>query len=772
MSRPGARAAAVALAVAALFPGSARPDPLADAEHGAGGVEELLRSVEEALGRPEATPHDVAVQKFSSGETQYLLGDWPHAALLMGEALDDPAFREGPQGATATFYLGDALRQAGSCGAARPYLDGYLKGGELAHRGEALAAALECAVRDEHLEQVGPLLAEADRYHQGQVPPEVRYLAAKATLLRTDLPPDERSRQADAAFAAVGAPYAHQAAYFQAVLRLERKDLPGAEERFAACAALPAGDARQREVQELCTLGVGRVKAEQGDVAGAISAYEKVPIDSPSFDEALYETAALHGRAGQFDPALRTVETLEQIEPDSPLAGRSRLLQGQLLLQQGQYDPATRTYEKLIGDYAPVRDGLDGVLALHADPARFFAELLARHGRSFEVASAVPAPAMREALAKPEVARAMGLVQALEEEDRDATEGRDIADRIGAALDRGGGIDAFPRLREGYGGVQAVENAAAVLQGLAASAAVEAAGPALDPDGQAELARVHGERLVLEGQLDSQPRTAEAVRSRLDRTRARMDALDREAFQLGYVVESARAAIAGTEAWLLAQRGTTQADRAQRDEVETELRKHREVVAGYEQDLRRLRQDIAKARDAAGGTEALSEEGRLRGEYLSLLAQERKVLDGARGRLSGQAQARFERAAALSDRISRVTDRARELSERIAGEASRGADGLRARLAAERAALDAETAALSSAQVESRGAVGQVVYRSFGEVRRELYEMVLRADVGLNDVAWTRKRDRVEQIQKLSKQQTEELKALDQRYGPALKEEE
>ena len=80
--RRGARVAA-ALAIAALAPGPARADPLSDAERGAGGVEDLLRSVEEALHRPQATPHDVAAQRFSSGETQYLLGDWPHAAPVV-----------------------------------------------------------------------------------------------------------------------------------------------------------------------------------------------------------------------------------------------------------------------------------------------------------------------------------------------------------------------------------------------------------------------------------------------------------------------------------------------------------------------------------------------------------------------------------------------------------------------------------------------------------------------------------------------------------------
>jgi hypothetical protein len=93
----GARAAVVAFAVAALLPGSARPDPLADAEQGAVRLEDLLAAVDESARRPEETPADRAAQKYSSGETQYLFGDWPHAALLLGEALDDGSFRAGPR---------------------------------------------------------------------------------------------------------------------------------------------------------------------------------------------------------------------------------------------------------------------------------------------------------------------------------------------------------------------------------------------------------------------------------------------------------------------------------------------------------------------------------------------------------------------------------------------------------------------------------------------------------------------------------------------------
>ena len=772
MRSRGARAVAIALAVAALVPGPARPDPLVDAEQGAGKLADLLASVEDSARRPDETMSERAARKFASGETQYLLGDWGHAALLMGEALDDPGFRAGPQGGTATFYLGDALRHAGSCGAARPYLSAYLQSGEADRRGEALTAALECAVRLGHAAEFQPLLAEADRYFQGQLSPELRYLSARVIRARTDLSPDDQYRQADAAFAAVGEPFTHQAVYYQAVMRVERNDLAGASERFAACAGMQAKDVRQREVQDLCRLGLARVRTEAGDLAGAVAAYVQVPIDSPYFDEALYEAAYVQGREGQLDPALHATETLLELAPDSPLASRSMLLQGQLFLQQGKYEAANQAYQGVIQEYGPVRDELDGILTQQEDPVRYFADLLSHGGKPSEVVSVIPAPALRAGLARPELARASELMQDLDAEARDVEQNRGRSERIAAVLSRGAGVDAFPRLREGYAGVQAVENGVAVLQGQAATAAVDAAEGALEPGARTELANVHAERVVLEARLDAMPRTAEAVRARLDRWQARIDGLDRDAFALGYAVDGARAAIAGIEAWLAGHRGELQGQREQRESFAAEVRKHREVVAAYEDELKKLRQEIALARDAAAGSDTLDDEARLRDQYLSLLARERTLLDGARGRLSAADEKRLERAWAAADRLGQLSGRARELSDWIASEARRRADGLRAQLAAEQAVQAQEAAALRTVQVEARGAIGQLAYRSFSEVRRDFYQLVLRADVGLNDVVWTRKKDRLDGIQKLSIQEANELKALDKRYRPALKEEE
>jgi tetratricopeptide (TPR) repeat protein len=763
---------AAALAAGVLVPGFARADRLAEAEREAGLLEERLRRVEELALRHDESEAARASRKFSDGETAYLLGDWTSAAFLIGEALDEPSFQAGSQHATAIFYLGDALRKRGDCGVARPILEAYLSGGAPEHRGEALGAAVDCAMKEGRSDEVQALLAEAGRTFAGNLPAELRYVAAKALFQRTDLPPADRFEQAWAAFAAVPPPYLHQAAYFQGVLQLERGDLAAAGARFEACAAIEPKDGRQREAQDLCFLAMARVQAERGDLAAALDWYARLPVESPHFDEALYETAWTYSRAGHLEAALRTAETVAELAPDSPLAPGATLLQAHLLLRLGRYDEATDTYQRLVDQLGQVRDDLDAILTQHEDPVRYLTDLVARQGRAFDVATVLPPVAVRRASARPDYARALRLAGDLEDGRRDVAEATAMADRIEAVLTRGSGLDGFPLLQEGYTSAQAVENAAAVLQGAAASAAVAAGASALDPAARDELDRVHAERVILEARLDDLPRTAEAAVARLDRLRTRLDEVDRAVFKLGFVAESSDAIIAGAELWIEAHRHELRADETQRRELQDELRTHRGMVDEYEAELRRLRQEIALARDAAAGTDALSEEARLRAEYVDLLARERELLAAARGRVGGPALARLERASKLSDRLAAVSARALALGERLEAEASRRAEALRARVALERAALSEQIAALDIVQGEASDEVGRIAYHAFGEVRRELYGLVLEGDVGLTDVVWVRKRDRMEQIQQLSLRKADELRALEERYRRVLKEEE
>lgn len=766
----GTRIAAAALATAALAPWSAAADLLAEAESAALAAEKRLAEVEKIGGGADETPPLRAARKFEQGEAQYLLGDWLHAAILLSDAVDEPAFRDARQHPEALFLLADALRRQGACGAARARYAELLSLGASERRGAAITGALDCAVKEHRTAEIEVLLAEAGKTFGDDAPPEVRYLAAKALFQRADLPPRERAERAAAAFEKVGRPFQLQARYFQGVLAIQQGNLHGSLQWFESCARGDPEGARQAEVREMCLLALGRVHAEMGNTSASLDWYAAIPWESPRFAEALYELAWTFVKGQKYDQALRTASFIADLAPDSPLAPEAIVLEGHLLLRLGRYTEATDAYNHVINTYAPVRDELDAILAMRADPVRYFNELIGRQGKAFDVASVLPAVAVKWASTKQEVDVALDLVAALDRARREVQASREVAGRMEALLARGGGLDAFPGLRRAYASAEAIENDAALLEGMAVSAASAAAEKALPAGGRQDVERARAARLALEPLARALPRTQHAVDERVLRMRSRIDRVDRAAFQVGYLVDSLGASVTGTEIWIEQHRAEIDSDPEGRQQLAEELRQHRDVVSAYEGELGALRGEVARVRDAAAGTDALSEEARVRSEYLAAVEAERGAAAAARASLPGPDRETFARADALHERLAGLRARAEATRLGFAADASRRAGELRDRVAAEQASLSGHAGALDGVQAAAKDLVGRIAYRSFVDVRSQFYKLVLKADVGIVDVAWSRKRQRLDKIQQLSIQKASEIEQLDREYRAMLRE--
>jgi tetratricopeptide (TPR) repeat protein len=765
------RVAAAALAAAATAASAAHaraPDPLARADRDVAEVEARVAAAERRGVPADAPGAERARLRWEAGERQYRLNDWLHAALLLTEAVDDPAFGGAPERPEALFVLADSLRREGLCGAARLRYADYLALERAERRGEAVSGALDCAVRERREADVARLVADADRVFGGELPSEVRYLIAKAVTQRTDLPAAERTALALAAFEKVGPPFQLQAWYFRGVLSIEGGDVPGSLQWFERCAGARTADDRDVAVRDLCLLALGRVHAEAKDPAKAIGWYAQVPWESPRFVEALHEQAWAHVQAKEFEPALKAASFLAEVEPDSPFAPEATLLRGHLLLRLGRFTEATEAFNVVINAYAPVRDEIDAILGIGEDPVLYFDQLVGR-GQGSAVPT-LPTVAVRWATGSEEVALALGLVEAIEGARRDVREARDLAERLDALLQRGGGLDAFPALQRAHAEAQAAENAAATAEAAHVAALGAAVEPALSPEGRAALERARAERRAIGARFDRLPRSPEEVEERLARMRGRIDAVDRELFRLGFVVDGCDAGIAGSEAWIERHRAELAAEAEDRQELGDELRKHREVVETYEAELAALRLEVAKARDAAGGVEALEEESRVRAELLEAVERERLALEPARGALPPGGGALFDRTDAARRRLAELRARARTVGAAAVTDATRRAAELRAVVGAERLALAADDGALDGVQEASRDLLGLIAVRSVSEVRAQFYRLVLKADIGIVDVAWSRKRQRLEKIQQLAVQKDAEVEQLDRDYRALLRE--
>ncbi|HEU4384362.1 MAG TPA: tetratricopeptide repeat protein [Anaeromyxobacteraceae bacterium] len=757
---------------AAALPSGARGAPAGDPERRLAELRAELQLMEQEHGKGDEPAAQRARRKFSEGESQFQLGDWAHSVVLLHEAVDDPAFRGSRDHATALYYLGESAFQQGDLYTARGYFRQVTADPRARFRREALTRLLDLALRLGTLSAVDALLAEGERTFAGAPPPEFRYLAAKATWRRRDLDPAARAARALRAFAEVPPPYHLAAAYFRGAIQVEAMNLPAAAEAFEGCARLAAADAAQRQIRELCQLGLGRVYAEMGRYPEAIDRYQEVPRESGHFEEALHEMGWTLARAGRYQQALRMTSLMAELAPRSALAPENAILQGHLQLKLGRYPDAVDSYRQVTQRYGPALDQVDAVLARSRDATRCFDEIVGRGDPAPDSPALLPPVAARWAGAQPEMARARAVLTDLDGASRDLAEGQVVADRLEVRLSRGDGLDAFPRLQNGWARADAIENGVALLDGDLAGAAeamaLEEKSPS--PERRAAVERARASRLALEPRARRLPRTGAEAVARLDAIRARFAEIDRAAFRLGYDLESAKAALAGAQASLAAIGDDSAGGARRRAEVLDEMRRHREAMAGYERALRRLRQDAAVAADAIAGHEGAAGDAAVREGYRRAVAASWEALGRAGGALGVPDRERLEWMGRMRSRFPELVSRAARLKEGLRGAARAAAPGLRARVQGERERMAQQLRDLARVQKESEEVLGRVATQSLRAVRKQFHELVQRADLGLADVSWQRKRAWLDTIQELSTAKAADLSALEEEFGSLLRE--
>jgi hypothetical protein len=167
----------------------------------------------------------------------------------------------------------------------------------------------------------------------------------------------------------------------------------------------------------------------------------------------------------------------------------------------------------------------------------------------------------------------------------------------------------------------------------------------------------------------------------------------------------------------------------------------------------------------AGG---LGEE-RLRADYLRAIGAEEAASRALSARLPPQSQALELRIQAAVAQIGAMRRRAVAVRSSIRERAAGKLSALRSRLQREAQALAGSDRDVGDIEGGPKQLLGRIAFESFARVGRIFYDLVLKADVGIIDSAWTQKRERSDSITALEEKKQRQLRDLADEFGEVLK---
>ncbi len=765
---------AAASCLAAAHPATARAqaDRVQALETEVAKLGERVDFVLDQYGRAQPTLGIGGMQKrFSEAEIRFLLEDYGAAAVFLYDLVESEAFKQTSQYDTALFYLAESLYHLESYLPAKKFFRELLDRGVERYRQEALQRLIQIAGKLRSYEDIE---AYVDRFLEagGRLKPEVSYVYGKFLFERRDLPLEERIRRAMDAFERVpiNTTYGLKARYFQGVLHVQEGNLDEALEAFQSITRRKATKEDDLRVQELAWMAVGRIHYERGEYELAMDAYSRIDRQSDLFFDALYEIAWTQVKRKNYEGALKAAEVLLIGAEDSPLAPEARILMGTLYARAKKYDEALKTYNEVINEYAPVRDEIEALLALHADPVEYFNELIAREGEHFSVESVLPPLAAKWASTQEDVAQAFGIVTELQKGKAGVREGNEIADRILASLDAGT-LGPFPTLAEAYQRSTEVQNQVLSLRTRATTLETQLLSSAIPEKLAAELAEARRERERLEREFRTLPTNADEVEARKKRWLAKVEEVEKEAFRLRLASTSLNAQLTAIRKWLQDTKQQRNDEEEALKEFLERMEREKEVVDGLYEQAQALLREIAKVKDGVRSGTIATGDDTLRARYEAALERERQVASKARAAARGVDQTLFTRL----DRAAAALDEMNARLESFKHEIQRRADArrqvLRQQVLIEQRRLNGYGQQVEGVMSETHDLVGEIAFNSFRKVQRQFYELILKADVGIIDVAWARKQDKSKEIQRLAQEKDQQLRLLDVEFQEVLQEE-
>ncbi len=536
--------------------------------------------------------------------------------------------------------------------------------------------------------------------------------------------------------------------------------------QFEKTAALPATTPEHKQVVDLAWMAVGRMCFESHDYAKAIAAYEHIGRESTQFTDMLYELAWANAKVYDYERAERALDVLSVTNKEALSLADDGLLRGDLQLRSSRFDRALKQYEGELQKFEPMRKTLSDYLDANPDPTVYYDQLVADE-LELQQLNALPLQIIEWARASASDDRAFAVIDDITESHRLIKDSRRLAERLTVVLASPVRVKAFGDIKEN------LEFTLGALNRLSQARAVIARGlDALDDEAASPALRdARKKRRELGDKVVDAPITPGDFLRRVAAAEGKWNAASQQLQRLLIEMERLKSMVNAL------RRVTADPKAFGIDASSPSFERYRAELAANEQDLEQYRTKIATLRREAelgklsvglGDQETVADDS-LREQFDQALNSELQLISAGAG--GADARAYAERVRPLLERARRAEGLLLSVRQQLERRAEERADEVMATVRAEAAKIEAYAGSLDALDQEARLLVGEVAMHNFQKVRDRISEIVMRADVGVVQVAWEVRQQQLEHLGALQRERSKEEQLLNDELKEVVDEE-
>jgi len=744
-------------------------------------LEAKLAELDRRLKPPEDPHGQLAERRLIDAEVAYELKNYEAASIILYDLIEKyPTSRSYPE---ALYYLSDSLYLKRDFFSSRRYFEKLVEIGPLSGKyQEALQRLVELSLHTGDYDPVDGYLQKLSQLPVSEQLPSVPYVQGKYRYFRKQYPEAIQVLRAlpsthkyylygqyfiGASNVAMGKEHLQEAlAAFDTIAKVDTPADPKDAKSKPGVAKLSDGE---KLVLELAYLGRARILLDQGQLTAALESYSKITSKSPNFNDALYEGAWVSIKGKEYQRAARQLDLLLLNAPDSVLAPEVRLLSGNLYIRQGQFGSATSAFTKARDEYEPVSKQLAAEVAKEGQGNAYFHDLIVKNLGAFDTAKVVPAVAVKWMKDEPDVRRLSDLLTDESDLTKSLADAEDTIKRLERAINGAGRVNVFPDLARARAKGLEISGALTDVKKTVAEREQKIIQPVAAAE-SAQLKSLSDEREALEAQLAKLPTKEESLFERQKKAKEGLNDLDKRASEIQVQIMSVRAQVVATNKYYhdAVERNLPIAQQAA---AQQELNTYIIEMELEQNQVDSIRKEIDEAASSVGVDDSdMKAAEELKAKYNDVLQRQHAIVQQVSSRVGGGDRVKIEQIESILTRVRGIEGKLGEYNRKIDGLVEEKLGPIRVTINEEKGKIGGFRTTLAGYSGESADVGGGVLAEGLKGVSQRFYNVVIRSDVGIIDVAWALKDSATKDTNRLVSERKRELKILDDEFKEVLKE--